>query len=123
LKHASFARKTGNIKFHVSSHVEGHGNRDNPLRAYHSIACDRRLFKFGHKIYIPAIKKTLVCEDTGGAIKGNHIDTFIGLVDLTEPENLAHKYRYAFKAVPADFKKIIKSTKSGTFTAYDVLED
>lgn len=120
LKNASFARKTGEIKFSESSHINGYGNRNNSLTAYKSIACDQSIFKFGQKFYIPKIKKTVTCHDVGGAIKGNHIDTFIGLLDLSDPEDFKRKYGYAIDTMPEEWKSIIKSVPEGTFEAYEV---
>lgn len=120
LRKASFAYSTGKIKYSVTKHAEGNGNRNNPLKGYHSIACDQKKFKYGQKFYIPALKKVVVCEDVGGAIKGNHIDTFIGLIDLRNPTKFANKYGYAFSTMPSEYKAIIKSKSNETFDAYIV---
>ena len=50
------------------------------LRYYHSIAVDPRLIPEGSRVYIPAYLHInggwFVAQDTGGAIKGHHIDVY-----------------------------------------------
>ena len=127
LKRVSYAYSTGKIKYSVSKHREGHGNRNNPLTGLKSIACDQKVFKYGQKIYIPqAVSKAhngvFICEDVGGAVKGYHIDTFVGVVDLSRPSDFKNKYGVAFKYLPANMRAYIKSNKRGTFEAYLVTE-
>lgn len=51
-----------------------------PLRPYHSIAVDPRLIPEGSRVYIPAYRSVnggwFVAQDTGGAIRGRHIDVY-----------------------------------------------
>jgi 3D (Asp-Asp-Asp) domain-containing protein len=52
-----------------------------PLRYYHSIAVDPRLIPMGSRVYVPFYKGLglsgwFVAQDTGGAIKGRHIDVY-----------------------------------------------
>jgi 3D (Asp-Asp-Asp) domain-containing protein len=51
-----------------------------PLRYYHSIAVDPRLIPLGSRVYVPAYRHIsggwFVAQDTGGAIKGHHIDVY-----------------------------------------------
>jgi 3D (Asp-Asp-Asp) domain-containing protein len=51
-----------------------------PLRYYHSIAVDPRLIPLGSRVYIPAYQTLgggwFVAQDTGGAIKGRHVDVY-----------------------------------------------
>jgi 3D (Asp-Asp-Asp) domain-containing protein len=51
-----------------------------PVRYYHSIAVDPKLIPEGSRVYIPAYKRInggwFVAQDTGGAIKGRHIDVY-----------------------------------------------
>ncbi len=51
-----------------------------PLRYYHSIAVDPRLIPLDSRVYIPAYRHLgggwFIAEDTGGAIKGRHIDVY-----------------------------------------------
>jgi 3D (Asp-Asp-Asp) domain-containing protein len=51
-----------------------------PVRYYHSIAVDPRLIPEGSRVYVPAYKPInggwFVAQDTGGAIKGRHIDIY-----------------------------------------------
>jgi len=82
-------RASGYVKFYVTKHPYGVGNKNNPLIPFVSIACDQSRFKFGQKFFIPSAVGTLlpsgkkhdgnfICGDVGGLIKGNHIDVFIG---------------------------------------------
>jgi 3D (Asp-Asp-Asp) domain-containing protein len=51
-----------------------------PLRYYHSIAVDPGLIPLGSRVYIPAYRNLgggwFVAQDTGGAIKGRHVDVY-----------------------------------------------
>jgi 3D (Asp-Asp-Asp) domain-containing protein len=51
-----------------------------PVRYYHSIAVDPKLIPEGSRVYVPAYRPInggwFVAQDTGGAIKGRHIDVY-----------------------------------------------
>ena len=51
-----------------------------PLRYYHSIAVDPKLIPLGSRVYIPAYRGIgggwFIAQDTGGAIRGRHIDVY-----------------------------------------------
>lgn len=51
-----------------------------PLRYYHSIAVDPKLIPEDSRVYVPAYRPInggwFVAQDTGGAIKGRHIDVY-----------------------------------------------
>jgi 3D (Asp-Asp-Asp) domain-containing protein len=51
-----------------------------PVRYYHSIAVDPRLIPEGSRVFVPAYRPInggwFVAQDTGGAIKGRHIDIY-----------------------------------------------
>jgi 3D (Asp-Asp-Asp) domain-containing protein len=52
-----------------------------PLRYYHSIAVDPRLIPLGSRVYVPfyrtlGLSGWFIAQDTGGAIKGRHIDVY-----------------------------------------------
>ncbi len=47
----------------------------NMVKENHTLACPRG-YEFGTKIYIEGMG-TYVCEDRGGAIKGNHFDIYM----------------------------------------------
>jgi len=110
---------TGRSTFHKSKWPYGTGNKSNPLTPFRSIAADQSILPFGTVIFIPASKGNVytfegkehihdgiwVVEDTGGAIKGNHIDIFLG------PEQ------------PNPFKAWSKSRSDATFDAYIVLKE
>jgi 3D (Asp-Asp-Asp) domain-containing protein len=50
------------------------------LSYYHSIAVDPRLIPLGSRVYVPAYRQIgggwFIAQDTGGAIKGRHIDVY-----------------------------------------------
>jgi 3D (Asp-Asp-Asp) domain-containing protein len=50
------------------------------LHYYHSIAVDPRLIPLGSRVYVPAYRHLgggwFIAQDTGGAIKGRHIDVY-----------------------------------------------
>ena len=61
-----------------------------PVRYYHSIAVDPKLIPEGSRVYVPAYRAInggwFVAQDTGGAIKGRHIDIY--RPPPTSPSNL-----------------------------------
>ena len=52
------------------------GSLGNPLQKNHSIAVDPSVIPYGSKVLINGIVYT--AEDCGDAIKGNHIDIYMG---------------------------------------------
>jgi len=89
------------VRWSPSPHRNGTGARSNPLHPFRSIACDLGWVggstpwlnggypAFGQQLYIPAADGAVLpdgrvhdgiftCEDTGGAVTGNHIDVFLG---------------------------------------------
>lgn len=94
-------RPSERVRWRRSPHPFGTGARSNPLHPFHTIACDLGWVggstpwvnggypQFGQRIYIPAADGVTLpdgtvhdgiftCEDTGGAVTGNHIDVFLG---------------------------------------------
>lgn len=53
---------------------------DNRLTEPTTCAIDRSLHHFGDLFYIPAFDRVFVAEDTGGAVRGKHLD--LGYTDL-----------------------------------------
>jgi 3D (Asp-Asp-Asp) domain-containing protein len=51
-----------------------------PLRYYHSVAVDPGLIPLGSRVFIPAYRHLgggwFIAQDTGGAIRGRHIDVY-----------------------------------------------
>jgi len=108
-------------KFESCKGLYGTGYRMKPLVPYRSIAVARRgEVPLGSVIYIPDARNVAItlpdgrkvihdgyfyASDTGGRIKGNHIDVFIG---LTNPKKTPFKF--------------VKSNAKGTFTAYRVYD-
>lgn len=101
----------------------GIGNRNNPLEPYVSLATDQSIIPFGSRVFIPeavgiefivdGVKKKhdgfFRVDDVGGAIKGNHVDVFIG--------NVKGGLEGALEQNPFSF---IKNNSSKTFAAYIV---
>lgn len=86
-------KKTGNSYFKAAVGTYGDGGNGYRLVPFRTIAVDRNVFPFGTVIYIPDAKGVQVtlpsgtvvkhdgyfyAADTGGAIKGKHIDVFCG---------------------------------------------
>lgn len=69
------------IRFHPPAGVSFGNGPSKPLTYYHSIAVDPRLIPLGSKVFLPAYRWTrfkgwFIAADTGGAIKGRHVDVF-----------------------------------------------
>lgn len=111
------AYKNCKSKFVKTKYVFGNGSYK-PLVPFRTVAVDHRTIPYGTVLYIPGakgVKITLpngttathdgffIAGDTGGAIKQNHIDVFTGS---------SAKSPFSF----------VKSTSSGTFTAYIVTD-
>lgn len=113
-------KATETVRWMKSPYMYGVGSRNNELRPFYSLATDPKVIPFGTIVFIPeavGVKYFLEGEerthdgyfradDVGGAIKGNHIDVFIGNVSGGLPG--------ATKANPFAF---IKSDSSKTFYA------
>lgn len=120
---------SGGVRFYNNdSYKYGKGSFNNPLVPFVSIACPKE-FKNNHKFFIPAAKGRLlpdgtkhngvfICHDRGGAIEGNHIDTFLGLVDYSTDWKM-FDWNRGQKHNPFTH---IHSTSSRTFDAFDVIE-
>lgn len=56
------------------------GGPSRPLRYYRSLAVDPQLIPSGSRVFIPAYRRHgggwFVAEDTGGAIRGRHVDVY-----------------------------------------------
>lgn len=88
-------KATETVRWKKSPFKYGIGNKNNPLVPYVSIATDQSVIPYGSKVFIKeavGIKYFLDgqemihdgffrADDVGGAIKGNHIDVFIGNVE------------------------------------------
>lgn len=115
---------SGTVKFQRDGSKYGVGVLNLHLTPFKSIAVDRRVIPYKSKLFIPALKgieyefdgKTHIhngivwAQDTGGAIKGNHIDFFIGPV--------AGGFKNTYPVARPFTKAFVKSKSSGTFTAY-----
>ncbi len=104
------------VKFREANGEYGDGVRDYQLVPHRSIAVDPNVIAYGSVVYIPAAKGNVMklpngetfthdgyyyAVDTGGLIKQNHIDVFRGT-----DQKISQSW--------------IKSSSSGTFTAYVV---
>lgn len=105
---------TSRSRFQVSNTPFGEGVRGYQLVPYRTVAVDESLIPIGSVLYIPAARGISItlpsgervvhdgyfyAADVGGAIRGNHIDVFIGPA----------------KENPFPF---VRSTQSATFQAY-----
>lgn len=112
-----FPRHTGigRTKYRVANGVYGDGLDDYILSPYRTLATDGKFIKPGTVLYIPEARgakiktpkgRTIIHDgyffaaDKGGAIKGNHVDVYIGVSEK------------------ASFFPWISSTESKTFNAY-----
>ena len=113
-----FSWNVSRTKFKVARGEYGDGVRRYKLVPYRTIAVDRTRIPYGSIVYIPSARgneiilpdgsKTIhdgyfFAGDTGGAIKGAHIDVFIGVA-------------------PKNPFKWVKSYEGGTFKAYVVTD-
>lgn len=88
-----FPHKLGGTRFKIARGPFGDGVKNYKLVPFRTIAVDKSLIPYGTVIYIPAARGTKItlgdgtnivhdgyffAGDTGGAIKQNHIDVFIG---------------------------------------------
>jgi len=88
-----FPYKVGGSRFQLANGPFGDGVRNYKLVPFRTIAVDPKLIPFGSVIYIPEARGNLIplvdgrqiehdgyffAADTGGAIRDNHIDVFIG---------------------------------------------
>lgn len=108
---------TRRARFAPFDHPAGCDVRPEPLIPYRTIAVDRRRIKRGSVLYIPELRGQIfyqdglpfahdgyvVATDTGGAIKGNHIDVFVEDVETRPfPELIASHPSKTFKAFIVD---------------------
>ena len=113
-------KASGYARFKKDTNKYGTGVRNYPLIPFKSIAVDKKLIPYGSKVYIAKAKGCVYyfegekiihdgifyAHDTGGLIKGNHIDVFLGTVN--------NGYKGASKINPFPF---IKSTPKKTYKA------
>ncbi|HIK19395.1 MAG TPA: hypothetical protein IGS53_29520 [Leptolyngbyaceae cyanobacterium M33_DOE_097] len=114
----SLIKKVGRARFRVASVPYGYASGKFRATPFRTIAVDRSRIPFGSVVFIPEAKGVTVtlpsgeqvvhdgyfyAADVGSAIKGNHIDVFIGPT----------------KTNPFDF---VKSTSQRTFQAF-IVED
>jgi len=108
--------KLGKTKFREAIGAYGDGFDGYILSPYRTLAADLTIYALGTVVYIPQARGAVIdtgkrkiihdgyfyIADKGGAIKGQHVDVFIG------------------NHTKANFFPWIKSKASGTFQAYEV---
>jgi 3D (Asp-Asp-Asp) domain-containing protein len=96
----------GKVVFSKTDYKYGKGSKSNPLRPYYSIAAKHHVFPYGTKVFIPQAVGTkysfegkdlihnghFIIEDTGGILKENQFDIFIG-TNSTNPFKAFSKSR------------------------------
>lgn len=113
----STSKVSGLVKFKRGKNAIGAAGVT--LIPFKSVAVDPSVIKYGTKIFIPSLQGIdghdgwVIAHDTGGAIKGNHIDFFVGAHDSASWKELGRDV-----IVKKGYNKVVKSKASGTFTAY-----
>jgi RHS repeat-associated protein len=79
LRISAQVRPWGDASFIGYEDVQYRFGPGRPLTAYQDMATDPRLIPAGSTIYIPSLDLTLTAADTGGMIRGNRIDVFVGI--------------------------------------------
>lgn len=97
----------------VKTEGYGLGVQNYKLVPYRTIAVDKNTIPYGSVIYIPAAKGATItlpdgtsvvhdgyffAADTGGAIKGNHIDTFTGISEKNPFKHVLSNEKKTFSA-------------------------
>ena len=112
---------SGRLKFKRDTHIRGVKNYK--ITAFKTIAVDQNTIPYGSKVFIPSFKGVKYLDDdgsykthdgvvyaldTGGAIKGNQIDFYVG------------KARGGISSAAVKVKPFVtvKSTPKGVFDAY-----
>jgi 3D (Asp-Asp-Asp) domain-containing protein len=110
---------TRRARFAPFNHPLGCDVRPQPLLAWRTIATDPKVIPRGTVLYVPDLRGRpfwmggehyvhdgyLVADDRGGAIKGRHIDFFVG------------------EHMDAPFPDLITGSSGSTFAAFPVAED
>lgn len=82
LSHGGWSNGHGRKYYPLPSRVKFCKGSSRPLTEYRLLAVDPRLIAFGSKVYLPPYKHSkysgwFVAGDTGGAIKGRHVDAYV----------------------------------------------
>ncbi len=116
---AHILRGTNRVRFAPREGPYGYGAHPFQVVPYRTIAVDRRVIPIGSVVFIPAARGQAItlpsgyqavhdgfffAADTGGAVRGNHIDVFVGNAERN----------------PFTF---VQSTPSKTFRAYVIQDD
>lgn len=83
------------IQYTGNGHYKyGVGGAAGPPSAWKTVAVDPRVIKLGSKLQIDIYKGKgdFTAKDTGGAIKGQHIDVFAGAIPISEAYALGTKH-------------------------------
>ena len=113
--------KTSQVKFRLARGSFGDGVRRYRLIPYRTIAVDRNVIPYGSLVYIPAARGNKIilpdgsetlhdgyffAGDTGGAIKGTHIDVYIGVAKKNPFSWIKSRSSGTFKAKIVNIKSI-----------------
>jgi 3D (Asp-Asp-Asp) domain-containing protein len=105
----------------------GMGNRMNPLSPFRHIAADQSLYPYGSLVHVKAAETAKIGDtsldgffwvaDTGGMIKNDHFDLFVGKEELYSEflhhEKRQEKYQTKIYPLPKFPEGINPKTKSG----------
>jgi 3D (Asp-Asp-Asp) domain-containing protein len=109
-------RVNGGTRFKISRAPYGLSTRNLPLVPYRTVAVDTNVIRLGSRVSIPAVRGfrlrdgtthdgVFVAGDTGSAIRGRHIDIFVGFEDhirnsLVRSGRIGHGQRVKVFVVP-----------------------
>lgn len=126
--HKPWIKAVGKSRYQLAKGIYGDGVQNYKLIPYRTIAVDPKEIPYGSVIYIPQARGKIIklpsgveikhdgffyAADTGGAIKGRHIDIFSG-VNLSNPfpEFVKSKSTFGFKAYLIKDDKTLQILKS-----------
>jgi 3D (Asp-Asp-Asp) domain-containing protein len=110
-------RAIGRSRFRVSNKPFGEGALGGRLIPFRTIAVDPRLIPYGTVLFIPSARGASItlptgekrthdgyffAADTGGAVKGSHIDVFLGPRGENPFRFIGHKANATFEAFIVD---------------------
>ncbi|OFZ22366.1 MAG: hypothetical protein A2202_03175 [Bdellovibrionales bacterium RIFOXYA1_FULL_36_14] len=134
---AYHSKKSSQTRFRILDNWWGNGAWGGSAIPFRTIAVDRSVIPLGSVIYIPSMKgKDFVLEngkkvihdglffagDTGGGVKGNHLDIFVGNLSKADESRILEQFsvgnKEGFKVYLVKDRKIIDGFQKMHKTAY-----